>query len=128
MKKITCLMAVLFATLWSVVSAQDYSVNYTGTKSERKMTSITLISSNNGTQSVSLPGTNLYDDKTSTTFTVTAGEQLTAQFGYTDGWMHGYVYIDWDHDGFTAGIASDGYTTIEDLMTYSFYAGSDTGN
>ena len=128
MKKITCLMAVLFATLWSVVSAQDYSVNYTGTKSERKMTSITLISSNNGTQSVSLPGTNLYDDKTSTTFTVTAGEQLTAQFGYTDGWMHGYVYIDWDHDGFTAGIASDGYTPIEDLMTYSFYAGSDTGN
>ncbi len=121
-------MAVLLASLWSVVSAQDYSVNYTGSKSSRRMTSVTLVSPSKGTQSVSLSGTNLYDDKTSTTFTVTAGEQLTARFGYTDGWMHGYVYIDWDHDGFTAGIASDGYTPIEDLMTYSFYAGSETGN
>lgn len=128
MRKITCLMAVLLTSLWSAVSAQDYSVNYTGTKSRRQMTSVTLISPSKGSQSVSLPGTNLYDDKTSTTFTVAAGEELTAQFGYTAGWMHGYVYIDWDSDGFTASIDSDGYTPLEDLMTYSFYAGSETGN
>ena len=121
-------MAVLLTSLWSAVSAQDYSVNYTGTKSRRQMTSVTLISPSKGSQSVSLPGTNLYDDKTSTTFTVAAGEELTAQFGYTAGWMHGYVYIDWDSDGFTASIDSDGYTPIGDLMTYSFYAGSETGN
>ena len=121
-------MAVLLASLWSAVWAQNYSVNYTGTKNRRSMTSVTLISPSKGSQSVSLPGTNLYDDKTSTTFTVAAGEELTAQFGYTAGWMHGYVYIDWDSDGFTASIDSDGYTPIGDLMTYSFYAGSETGN
>ena len=77
-------MAVLLTSLWSAVWAQNYSVNYTGTKRSRSMTSVTLISPSKGTQSVSLSGTNLYDDKTSTKLTVNDGEEQTAQFCYND--------------------------------------------
>ena len=40
--------------------------------------------------------------------------------------MNGYVYIDTDKDGFTAGVNTSTHAPTGDLMTYSFYGGSDT--
>lgn len=54
---------------------------------------------------------------------VMAGETVTAAVTLASGhWIHAYTYIDLDSDGFTAGIAADGYTPTEDLMTYSCYS------
>lgn len=128
MKKITCLMAVLFASLWSVVSAQNYdpwySENYTRT--DRKLNSVTFTSPMHGAQTATA-GTKTYTDLTSTkTLYAKPGETVSVSFNYTGTWMNGYVYIDTDKNGFTAGVDASTHAPTGDLMTYSFYGGSDT--
>ena len=130
MKKLTFLMALLLFSIGTMVKAQDYSVNNpTGTKknTNRAVTSIKLNSPKFGLQTATTgnSGRNLYDDLTSTVFKAYAGETLTATFTYSDSWMNGYVYIDLDNDGFTAGVNSSTHAPTGDLMTYSFYSGND---
>lgn len=130
MKKITYLMAVLFASLWSVVSAQNYdpwySGNYTRPDNDRKLNSVTFTSPMHGAQTATA-GTKTYTDLTSTkTLYAEPGETVSVSFNYTGTWMNGYVYIDTDKDGFTAGVNTSTHAPTGDLMTYSFYGGSDT--
>ena len=106
----------------------DYSVNFDtkATASSRRFSSITLTSPKFGAQSVSPIGNYVYSDKTNTTFQVEAGEELNITTNPADmSWIFGYVYIDTDMNGFTAGIADDGYTPTGDMVSYSFY-GSET--
>ncbi len=65
---------------------------------------------------------------TSSTLDVIAGETLTLSF-VKDGdwsWLHGYVYIDYENDGFTASVT--GSRPNEDLVSYSFYGGENNEN
>jgi hypothetical protein len=107
--------------------AIDYSVNFNTTyaASARRFSSITLNSPKYGNQSVSPNGTYIYSDKTSTTFKIEAGEEVSITTNPLYSWIFGYVYIDTDYNGFTAGIAADGYTPTGDMVSYSFY-GSET--
>ncbi len=112
------------------VSNADYSLNSnfaTVVKQKRKITSVQLNSPAYGAQTVELTNPKLlYSDMTATAvFNVLPGETVTASF-VKDGewdWMHGYIYIDADKNGFESGI--DGYKPVGDLVTYSFY-GSET--
>lgn len=64
-----------------------------------------------------------YVDLTETeTLTVVAGDEVKAAVKIDGSWMHAYVYIDEAGDGFTAGLADDGYTPTGDLKSYSCYS------
>jgi hypothetical protein len=63
------------------------------------------------------------------TFAVAGGEEISFEVLPVAGvWMNGFVYIDEDKDGFTAGVASDGYTPTGDLVSYSFYNNGDVSD
>ncbi len=108
----------------------DYSLNSnfaTVVKQKRKITSVKLNSPGFGVQTVELANPKLlYSDMTATAvFNVLPGEVVTASFvkeGEWD-WMHGYIYIDADRNGFESSV--DGYKPGGDLVAYSFY-GSET--
>lgn len=132
MKKITCLMAVLFASLWSVVSAQNYDPWYSGDyvrpEKDRKLNSVTFTSPKHGAQTATA-GSTTYTDLTSTkTLYAEPDETVSVSFNYKGTWMHGYVYIDTDKNGFTAGVNTSTHAPTGDLMTYSFYSGNDASD
>lgn len=131
MRKFTCLLTGLLAFVWTMASAQDYSVWYDGvyTRNDRKLNGVTLTSPTYGVQTATA-GSNTYTDLTSsTTFQAEAGETLSIAFaGYATGWMNGYLYIDTGNDGFTAGVDATTHAPTGDLMTYSFYSGNDNSD
>ena len=99
----------------------DYTPNHTGAKSNtnRKIGSFTV----NG-DTYPLTGTEQtqkYVDKTSKTFTVAAGAEVTLEMTQAVGsWMNAFVYVDADKNGFTAGVTNN-YVPTGDLVSYSFY-------
>ena len=101
---------------------EAYIPNYTGTKnSDRPVNGISLNGSSWGDYSLLLTNNEkveLYVNATSTEFTVYTGEDITPAVAYGGSWMHSYVYIDADKNGFDASIDEDGYTPIEDLVSY----------
>lgn len=110
-------------------SSADYSLNSNfadATKNGRMLSSIKLNSPGCGEQTATLstPG-KLYNDLTATVFNVLPGETLTASFVRSGSWswMHGYIYIDADKNGFEASV--DGFAPGGDMVAYSFY-GSET--
>lgn len=120
--------------LVGVVSSNesDYSLNSnfaTATKNSRKLSAVKLESPGCGVQTIQLTDTDkLYNDQTAFTFNVLPGETLTASF-VKDGewsWLHGYVYIDVDNNGFTASL--NGTEPASDLMSYSFYGSESNEN
>ena len=115
------------------VSSADYSLNSnfaTVVKQKRKITSVKLHSPGYGTQTVDLTNPKmLYSDMTATAvFNVLPGEVVTASF-VKDGewdWMHGYVYIDADRDGFDAYVEDN--KPGGDLVAYSSYGSESNEN
>ena len=110
-----------------------YVPNYTGTKGDdRPLNGISLNGSSWGDYSLSLTNDEklkLYVNATSTTeFTVSINEEITPVVAYGAKWMHSYVYIDADKNGFYASIDEDGYTPIEDLVSYSAYNADPDGS
>ena len=115
------------------IGGVDYTPTFTGVKTAnhtepRWIETITLSSAeysdeSANTLSVDNSGRLCYNDYSeSVTMIAAAGEEVTLAVNIgNSSWMNAYVYIDYDEDGFTAGIASDGYTPTEDLMSYSFY-------
>ena len=107
----------------------DYTPGFTGTRtnSARGINSITLASTSypdHAANSLSI-GTSefsqCYVDKSDVTMKAGAGDVVTITTGIAGSWMNSYVYIDRDKNGFTAGIAADGFTPTDDLVSYSFY-------
>ena len=103
----------------------DYSLNSNFaavTKKGRKLSSVRLNSPGCGDQTANLANPSaLYNDLTETVFNVLPGETVTASF-VKDGdwnWMHGYIYVDTDNNGFEASV--DGFAPTGDMVSYSFY-------
>ena len=112
----------------SITGSNPYTPLYTGerTSNDRKISKLslsgasganmaTLIHTGNGLQYVDLTQTE--------TMTVKAGETVTPAVTLASGhWIHAYTYVDLDNDGFSAGLADNGYTPTGDLMSYSCYS------
>ena len=69
----------------------------------------------------SLDYVNLATGEVTVSVDVAPGETLTPSVDAAGSWIHFYVFIDKEGDGFTAGIADDSYTPTGDLVSYSFY-------
>ena len=101
------------------------------TQDNRRINSVKLITPTDGeqVQNVLASSNKMYTCFNGKTINVLAGEQVTAEVGYTGNWMHGYVYIDKNNDGrFTAEV--EGTHTIpaeSEVMTFSFYGANDNG-
>ncbi len=105
----------------------DYTPANNGTRTNtgRVIRGITLTgeSGENSYTLTSQEQTQDYTDATATvTFNVQAGEELTISFDKAGEWIHQFVFIDFDGDGFTASIAEGSeWAPAEDLVAYSFY-------
>lgn len=117
----------------------DYTPAFTGTKTtvhaERLIHSITLTSDaysdeEGNVLNVDNSGKLCYNDYTGTVvMKAVAGEELSVEVNIGEGsWIHSYVYIDTDENGFTASIAGDGYSPLGDLVSYSFYNNGDSSD
>ena len=108
----------------------DYTPRNTGykTRFDRNITAVTLDA--NRFDLLSDAQSSSYVDATETvTFTVEAGATVEAAIETGASWVHTYVYIDTEADGFTASIAEDSnWAPAGDLMTYSFYNNDDSSD
>ena len=118
------------STTFANATDVDYTPGFTGTRtnSARGINSITLASTSYpdyAANSLSIGTTEFsqcYVDKSgSVTMKAGAGDIVTFTTGVEGSWINSFVYIDSDNNGFTAGIAGDGYTPTGDLVSYSFY-------
>ena len=67
--------------------------------------------------------TQYYVDRTETTIVVATGETVKANLTTKEAtWMHSYIYIDKDNNGFNASLESDNCTPIGDLVSHSAYS------
>ena len=115
------------------IGVVDYTPTFTGVKTAnhaepRWIETITLSSAEYSDESANTLSVDnseklCYNDYSeSVTMVAAVGEEVTLAISVgNSSWMNAYVYIDTDADGFTAGVADDGYTPTEDLMSYSFY-------
>ncbi len=105
-----------------------YEPTNTGTKTNtgRTVKSVKLSSPEYGESSYTLSTTEQTQDYTDATavavLKAAPGEDVTITLDRTGSWIHHYVYVDYDADGFTAGI-EDGsnWKPTGDLVAYSFY-------
>ena len=72
----------------------------------------------------------MYVDMGESSFNARAGEQVTATFNYTGGWMHGYVFLDKNQDGKFTAIVNNNYNIPDssEVMTFSFYGSENNDN
>lgn len=110
----------------NVVAPDYYTPRNTGTKTYRPVQSVSLSSPIYGDNTYSLLSneqTSYYVDATEkVTFKVQTGETVTASVTTSGEWIHHFVYIDTDADGFDFGIAEgSSYEPAGDLYSYSFY-------
>ena len=113
---------------FTVVEVDKYEPLHTGskTRSDRATTEIKIESTDHGVSSYTLSSTEqgqCYSDLTATVvFKATAGEEVAVAMGTNGSWIHNYVYVDVDGDGFTASIAEgSNWEPAGDLVSYSFY-------
>lgn len=109
-----------------------YPVNFekdlVNKRTDRFIRGVKLEGSKDGNQSADLKGSthyfyNLINEKT---FTAKAGETVTPKFNYNGGWMHGYVYADWDKNG-KFKVVEDGSVGAEsELVAYSYFKGKNS--
>ena len=108
--------------------AVDYTPTNNGTKSrnDRAVNAVELVSATYGTSAYTLTADEKgmdYTDATETAvFMAAPGEEVTVNVDAAGSWVHFFVYVDIDGDGFTAGIeeGSD-FAPTGDLVAYSFY-------
>ena len=99
------------------------------TRSDRNINSITLSSDFHGTSSYGLTATdkgldyvNMATAAEPVYFVAAPGETVTATVDAAGSWVHFFVFIDKEGDGFTASIAEgSNWEPAGDLVAYSFY-------
>ena len=109
----------------------DYTPAFTGvkTRTDRWIESVALVSAEYSDEAannlvVDNAGNLCYNDYSATVIMkAAAGETVTTTVNIGDAsWMHAYMYVDFDADGFTASIANgSNYQPAEDLVAHSFY-------
>lgn len=106
----------------------DYTPTNTGTRNyaERNIEYVKFIAPESGESVYELNASeqvNEYLDLTDVkVLEVHVGEIVAIELGTEGSWINHYIYIDYDADGFTAGIeAGSNWRPIGDLVTYSFY-------
>lgn len=110
-----------------IPDGNDYPINFgenqNYTHSSRRLNSVSLIGSKDGDRTIALPTPlKVYSRVEVPTFSARAGEWLTAKFGFSGDWMHGFVYIDRGQDGnFEATLGEDGSIPAgSDIMAFSY--------
>ena len=105
----------------------DYTPAYNGTRTNtgRTIKGITVTTATNwGTYDLTATEqTQDYTDATAVAvFTVAPGEDVQVSFNKVGEWIHQYIFVDFDADGFTASIAEGSdWEPAGDLVAYSFY-------
>ena len=106
----------------------NFEKTLVNTRSDRYLSGVILEGSDDGTQSLEVPGEHYFYHDLANEFTAKAGETVTPKFIYQGSWMHGYVYMDLDNNGqFKVNVNADG-TAGEgsELMAYSHYKGKNS--
>lgn len=131
-RTITVIMLVLFSE--SFLCRADYC-RYTGNSTNpngRRLVSFTLSGSDGSSFSLSdIQPTStgpVYIDKTANIYTVKRGSTITPTVNWSGGWMHSYIYIDYNRDGsFSYTINPDGTVTdTNELRAYTYYSGKNS--
>ena len=109
----------------------EYAVNFDkslkNNHASRRTNSISLLQTGGDEQTIDVnDNTDVYEDLSAQTFTVEAGSELTASFGYNGEWMHGYVYIDENNDKQFSWNADGEDQTGTELVAFSYYKGKDS--
>lgn len=133
MKKISCTFSLLIISLFAAMSqsttATDYPLSFDGkttyvSRTDRGMLSVGFkeIKTHDITSSPALSDL-LFHDLLEKTIPVIPGQTVKPVLGYKGTWMCGYLYIDWEKDGFfSVEINEDGTpATGSDVVSYSAY-------
>lgn len=109
----------------------DYAVNFDSgklaiTRTDRKLSSIQFNATKGGSSAFTMRTETpalVYRDHRDKQVSVVPGDVITPSVSYTGGPMHGYLYIDFNEDGFfTPAIETDGRPSLaSELVSYSFY-------
>ena len=99
------------------------------TNNGRNVTKIAITSPVKGVSEVNLTSSqqsqdylNLVDIEEPVYFYAEPGETLSAEMATGGSWVHNYVYVDYDSDGFVASIENgSNWKPAGDLVSYSFY-------
>ena len=123
MRKFTLYLMSLFLSIGAMAQVDYWPQNApkTNTKkgNDRNMTSVKV-----GTETYSLTYTEqskgYVDNYETTTFQVEVGETYALEVNTDGSWIHGYVFVDFGSDGFTAEV-TDSWKPAGDLVAYAFY-------
>ena len=123
MRKFTLFLMSLFLSVGAMAQVNYWPQNApkdNGKKQyDRDMTSVVV-----GTQNYSLTAAErakgYVDNYDKVTFQVEPGATYTLEVNTGGSWIHGYVFVDFDSDGFTAGV-EDNWKPVGDLVAYAFY-------
>lgn len=130
MRKFTFVLSLFMLLFVTAYAQADYTPSFTGSRTSNRSLSTIRLSSpsypDHSANSVTLTTAekNLcYTDNTAATvMKVGAGETVTMTVTMDGSWLHSYVYIDADNNGFDAAIADgSSFLPTGDLMSYSFY-------
>lgn len=110
---------------------QPYAVNFDKqtqpVNTQRHLNAISLIADNNTPQLVTIGSRMPYVDLTADDakrFVCNTGATLTVKFDYAGTWMHGYVYVDEDHDKQFSFVEGNTNQQGSELRAFSFYSGN----
>lgn len=93
--------------------------------------SVNLTSPSDGAQTIEIPqqtDRRLYFDETTSIFTARPGEVIKPDIKFVGEKMNGYVYVDWNNDGFFSSEITDNATPAagSEIMAYSYLGGKNS--
>lgn len=130
MKKFTLILSLMIAMATSAMAQVDYTPkNVTATHKTNTGRPMQTVKVDNETYTLnSTEQATCYVDKyNELTFTVEAGKEVSFEITTSGSWIHGVVYIDFDNDGFTAGVTNT-WKPTGDLVAYAFYNGDNSSD